>query len=337
MAAAFNLHSLSILKSPSRISSIDFFRALAILAVIFCHFGHKVNFGYLGVDLFFVISGFLVGGIVVRTTTEGKHTSFLKFILQRGFKIWPSYYFFILILFWYERGFSWNAMAKYLFFYQNYTGEPSHIWSLCVEEHFYILLPLLFIVIQKFEGNMKITMMKATVWSLIIAGILFKFVSYYYTKSHATFAATHNRLDGLAWGVLLAIRLSENPYVKRTWLYVVAGIIILSASIAASVYSLYFENLFLNSLAPIAFYLIMRGLYYVDFSRLRILRFISYYSYNIFLWHALVGGLIIDKLGFSILTLIVYLISAVLVGAAATILIEEPFLRLRGSLRFLKT
>ena len=80
----------------------------------------------------------------------------------------------------------------------------------------------------------------------------------------------------------------------------------------------------------------MAGLYHVDFSRLGLLRIVSYYSYNIFLWHALIGGVILNKFGFSAITLVVYLIVSVVVGAITTILIEEPFLKLRESMRFLK-
>ncbi len=337
MAAALKLHSLSVLKSPSRISSIDFFRAMAILSVMLYHFRKILPMGYLGVDLFFVISGFLVGGIVVKATFENRHTSFFKFILQRGFKIWPSYYFFIFFIFWYkDRDFTWDNIGKYLFFYQNYTGESSPIWSLCVEEHFYILLPILFILIQKFTGDLKIKIMKAAVYSIIAAGILFKFASYYLTNSHDTFAGTHNRLDGLAWGVLLSINLYRKPSVKKPWLYIVSGLVILIATIISSLYSPYFKSLFLHSFTPVSFYLLMAGLYHVDFSRLHLLRIVSYYSYNIFLWHSLVGGVIIGQFGFSVFIIIVSMVASVIVGAVVTIIVEEPFLRLRESVSFLK-
>jgi len=337
MASALKLHSLSVLRSPSRISSIDFFRAMAIIAVMLYHFRKFLPYGYLGVDLFFVISGFLVGGIVVKATIEDRHTSFFKFIFQRGFKIWPSYYVFILFLFWFEsRSFAWNSIGKYLLFYQNYTAEASHIWSLCVEEHFYILLPILFIILQQLQGALKLKMMKIAVCSIIVAGILFKFASYYLTNSHATFAGTHNRIDGLAWGVLLCIRFSENSVVKKPVIYAVAGLLTLSSSVVASIYSPYFKTLLLHSFAPFSFYLIITGLYHVDFSRHGLLRIISYYSYNIFLWHTLIGGFILNKFGFSFLTLIVYLFASVIVGALATILIEEPFLKLRESIGVLK-
>ena len=68
-----------------RIESIDFFRGLAVLLVIFYHYKNMIPYGYLGVDLFFIISGYLVGGVLIQRALEDR-LEFWKFILQRGFK-----------------------------------------------------------------------------------------------------------------------------------------------------------------------------------------------------------------------------------------------------------
>lgn len=91
------LRSLVVLNSAERISSIDVFRGFAILPVVFFHFHNFLPYGLLGVDLFFVISGFLVGSILIKQYKEDKRIGFFRFILQRGFKIWPSYYSFLLV------------------------------------------------------------------------------------------------------------------------------------------------------------------------------------------------------------------------------------------------
>ncbi len=151
------LKVFKILSAPERVASLDFFRAIAILSVVLFHFNGTLPYGYLGVDLFFVISGTLIGGVLIKRIKSNVRISLVRFILQRGLKIWPSYYGFLLggsILSYFfiselhpDELIHGKDLIRYLFFYQNYTGIPfhwgfDHVWSICVEEHFYILLPI---------------------------------------------------------------------------------------------------------------------------------------------------------------------------------------------------
>jgi peptidoglycan/LPS O-acetylase OafA/YrhL len=88
-----HLQSIKILTNTNRSTVIDFYRGLAILAAVAFHYNHALPMGYLGVDLFFVISGYLVGGILINYFNAG-NVPFWKFVLQRGLKIGPSYFFF---------------------------------------------------------------------------------------------------------------------------------------------------------------------------------------------------------------------------------------------------
>lgn len=65
------LKSFDTLKDTTRISSIDIFRSIAIITVIIYHFNHRLPYGYIGVDLFFVISGLLVGGLLTKQFRGG--------------------------------------------------------------------------------------------------------------------------------------------------------------------------------------------------------------------------------------------------------------------------
>ena len=65
-ARVCNLESIKILRSANRNSTIDVFRAVAIIIVVIYHYGELIPFGYIGVDLFFVISGLLVGGLLTK-------------------------------------------------------------------------------------------------------------------------------------------------------------------------------------------------------------------------------------------------------------------------------
>ncbi len=214
-----SLKAWNVINSDERTSSVDVFRAFAIISVVIFHFNKQLPFGHLGVDLFFVVSGLLVGGLLTKEFASGGKIHYFKFLLQRGLKIWPSYYAFlglgtlVAILFYRSSNPEqiiplWD-IDRHLFFFQNYTGLPfhwsfDHVWSLCVEEHFYIVVPIMFLVVQAcVPRSHRLKTIFVLVVLTILAGIVFKHLSYFFTNSKDTYSATHNRIDALAWGVML--------------------------------------------------------------------------------------------------------------------------------------
>lgn len=347
------MRSTELLRSKDRISSLDVFRALAILPVVIYHFNGFLPFGYLGVDLFFVISGLLVGSILVRKFKKDEKINFWRFFLQRGFKIWPSYYWFLgfgSLLGWMLYAESrpdyiisgGKDMLRYVFFCQNYTGQPfhwpfDHVWSLCVEEHFYILLPLMLIALMGLSGNNKRMLILSAVL-LIISGIVFKYISYNFTSNTDTYSRTQNRIDALGWGVLLGILVtyyeSRLRNFKRLPLVTLAGIIFFTADILVYIYwkNSSFNNIFFHSAAPFSFFLMLLGAYYLDFSAWKPLRFIAYYSYNWYLWHPLFVLVCSKFFGITLWGLLLYLVISFLTAMIFTILIEESFLSRREAI-----
>ena len=116
--------------------------------------------GWVGVDLFFVLSGFLISGLLFTEHKKDGVIGFKNFIIRRGFKIYPGFWVMILLtLLLYS--IDGNESKKYLpfeiLFIQNYfPGFWGHTWTLAVEEHFYIGLPLLLIVVYRFTGGRAI-------------------------------------------------------------------------------------------------------------------------------------------------------------------------------------
>ena len=84
------------LADPRRIPALDLCRGVAILMVVVFHFGY-LPFGFLGVDLFFVVSGFVVSRLLFRQVENGVVVRFGPFFIRRAFKIIPSYYAFLLV------------------------------------------------------------------------------------------------------------------------------------------------------------------------------------------------------------------------------------------------
>lgn len=355
------LQSLLIINQKDRITSIDFFRALAIITVVIFHFNHFLPYGYLGVDLFFVISGLLIGNLLTKELENTSKIKFGRFFISRGFKIWPSYYFFLftgtlLAKFFYSEShpdqiISFGDFPKYLFFYHNYTGGDfhwsfDHVWSLCVEEHFYLMLPLLYIFasrIKKTVTGKYVRFLFISTLLVVMAGIMFKFISFHFTNSQDTYSATHNRIDALAWGVLLNLIINYTSYNfenrKRNTRIIISGILTLSSAILYSYVSddHYFNKVIMHSITCFSFFLLLLGSYKVSFYRFKTLRFISYYSYNWYLWHPLFVYFLTDYFGKTFLGLAIYLIVSFLVSLVCTVLIEEPMLRVRKKILSFRT
>ncbi len=199
---------------PARWEGIDLLRATAVIMVTFYHvfqrlpFPSKIitsitDFGKYGVDLFFVISGFLIGSIFWKSL-KNKEFVYSTFILKRITRTFPSYFAMLIISYlgvYYFRSEKFDL--KYLFFLQNYNIEIpffSVSWSLCIEEHFYLIFPLLFMITNRFN----ITLLFAI--PLIFLSLILRLnesSSHTYNFGYYT-TATHLRLDGISFGFLFS-------------------------------------------------------------------------------------------------------------------------------------
>ena len=154
---------------------IDGLRAIAILLVLFFHGGFRqLSGGFVGVDIFFVISGFLITGIILRETNTGDF-SFADFYSRRIRRICPALFLVLtlsiiaalFLLVPQDLQLLGRSLGGAVFFYANwhfynhvgYFDGPAaekpllHTWSLAVEEQFYLIWPLLFIALYHFVGR----------------------------------------------------------------------------------------------------------------------------------------------------------------------------------------
>ena len=161
-------------EDPRRIPSLDGLRAISVSLVVVSHLLWHPDFiavravyakwfapfGHLGVRVFFVISGFLITGLLLRELESTKHINLGKFYLRRTLRIFPPYYCFVLIMI-IVQVVRWTKLAPHdvlhAFTYTvNYHAERSwylgHAWSLSVEEQFYLLWPAVLLFVGRRRG-----------------------------------------------------------------------------------------------------------------------------------------------------------------------------------------
>lgn len=171
--------------------------------------------GRMGVDIFFVLSGFLIGGQLLKNIIENNKIELKKFYLKRIFRIFPAYYFCLIIfiiLFYGIENLSIQKFISHLLYFQNYWYNIYEItWSLAVEEQFYLILPfLLFIFKDKMRSSNKYVLILFSVIILIPFAnrciIYSKLTNIFDSKMIGLkiFGAFHTRFDQLFIGVLCA-------------------------------------------------------------------------------------------------------------------------------------
>lgn len=255
---------ISTAQPPNKYYGLDNLRAFAIIMVFFFHyqrwFEHPawmptaLNFGWTGVDLFFVLSGFLISSQLFAQIKKDAHFSMRNFYIKRFFRILPIYYFVLAIYFLFPFFSSTQLLPplwKFLTFTQNFGADFTNqrafgvVWSLCVEEHFYLLMPAILLLLLK-TGIFKKGYLLLLV--LFVAGFLIRLYCWYDVYLHQTngvenrmlwvqtiYYPTYNRLDGLLAGVSIAAMYNYLPAIfnrlsKYANLLIAIGLIILTGT-----------------------------------------------------------------------------------------------------------
>lgn len=182
-------------------------RGIAVASVLLHHFASfnssVIHAGYFGVDIFFVLSGFLITGILISKTGEGQQKILKDFYGRRALRIFPIYYGSILLLYLANDPFIRSNIVPLLTYTYNYTviHEPSHnryiyFWSLSVEEQFYLFWPL---IVTSFL-NFRKTLCYLTLTIIVISAIQLSTSSRY--NYFGTFPVSYSLCIG-ALGALL--------------------------------------------------------------------------------------------------------------------------------------
>jgi len=191
------------------------------------------QYGWSGVDLFFVLSGYLIGSQIFREVRREGKLSFGNFYFKRALRILPAYLSVVALYFFFplvREASGISPLWRFLTFTQNFgldfgkNGTFSHAWSLCVEEHFYLLLPLLTFVFMKLKRPVRYV--AALFLALFIFGPLSRWVAWSdYASSLGAISSsqseakyfrlvyypTYNHLEGLLLGIGLGLFQTFRP------------------------------------------------------------------------------------------------------------------------------
>lgn len=291
------------------------------------------EYGWAGVDLFFVISGFLITNILL--ASRDKPHYYRNFYARRGLRIWPLYYLLLLLAFvvlpllhnWANQDYNPKVhyWPYYLFYLQNlvYNKLGSFClvitWSLCVEEQFYLIWPFL---VRLFS--------RRTLTGIAVAVLLLETpfrIYLHYLGTGMGFFFTFARLDPIAVGALVAM---HPKWFKHTWL---AGF-----WAAWLIHTGDFEYIYL-ALALTFGSVVMRAA--VDgskFLRSQHLCYVGKISYGIYIYHPIAFALfwltpycwLVEKLpGGTMLRMIGQILIPLPIAAVSWYLLEQPILRLK--------
>ena len=313
-------------KKTRYLPSIDSLRALAVLAVIIYHI--DVNYlpgGFLGVDLFFVLSGYLISSLIIKEYKKTGTLNLYNFYMRRARRLLPAVYFMITVclvfmvlfngvllrkshldaVFGYIYSSNWWYIFHKLDYFDSFGAQSpfKHLWSLAIEEQFYMFFPLIFLIFnrQKKEEGQSSSLSKNFLYivlGLILISLVTHILLFDINNINRIYFGTDTRAFSLLVGVVGALvypmdKLSSPTNAKESVLYSVVSLTSISTLIAIMFYTseyntwLYRGGFLLVAVLGLII-IISSGKQHTFISKalsFRPIVFIGKISYSLYLWH----------------------------------------------------
>ena len=306
--------------------SIDSLRALAVLAVIIYHV--DVNYlpgGFLGVDLFFVLSGYLISSLIIKEYRKTGSLNLYNFYIRRARRLLPAVYFMITVglvvmvlfnevllrkshldaIFGYIYSSNWWYIFHKLDYFDSFGAQSpfKHLWSLAIEEQFYMIFPLLFLLVNRKkkskDGTYKLNKnFLYVILGLILVSLIAHILLFDINNISRIYFGTDTRAFSLLVGVVGAIlypmeRLHAKVTPQQNMLYSVVSLVSIATLITVMIYTSEYNTLlyrggFLLVAILGLIVIISSGKQHTLMSRLLSFKpvvFIGKISYSLYLWH----------------------------------------------------
>ncbi len=341
------------------IPGLDGLRAIAVLIVIVAHFGleHIVPGGF-GVTVFFFISGFLITRLLIVESEAQDRIKLGKFYLRRFARLYPALLFMVFgsTAYFMAMGYGGPTLTELLaaiFYFTNIFqvsafasgGEMpfmswTHLWSLAVEEHFYLLFPLVVIscgaAIKRLKLSILAVLIAVPVWRLFTFHVLNVPVERY------NYMMTDARIDSIAWGCLLTVMLHEAGRISKfRWMVGVAPVLFALVALLATfvIRDEAFRHVLRYSLQGAGLFVLVLNFYYLSALRFSVqllelqpFVWLGRVSYGLYLWHFPVIDASRRMFGEGMLSIGVAVAATLAITAFSFYLVEQPFNRLRKRL-----
>ena len=330
-----------------RILQLDGLRAVAILAVLVNHTLH-VPLTWAGVDIFFVLSGFLITGILLaRKRSSAGYFSY--FYRRRIFRILPSYFVTLLI---FGLIYGWTTFHPWpllVFFGMNIQpfwvphANPLPLWSLAVEEQFYLVWPVIILLVS------ETVLLRLAVAAVLVTPFLRAVCTHWTTNSQYIYMLTPFRADLLCAGAVLAILWKnrkpgfEERCRARAWIGVLAGFGGLAfvyrwpsfrvASNTSWSNGLDYSLSLIGAVSLLAWVLADRS-WLKRFLSSSPMRYIGEISYTMYLVHIIVLFLIMPYVASEWLRLLFVTMGTILWATISWFFMERPFIRFAATGNF---
>ena len=351
----------------------DCVRCVAIFMVMYAHGGDFFqrlpapivpamaalnSAAWTGVELFFVLSGFLVSGLLFFEHDKTGQLNIGRFLIRRAFKIIPPFYFLLIVTIFVDpfagRPLKFHHLLHDFFFLDNYRiGTWGHAWTLALEVHFYILLAVLLYFLSR-NAKSGAAWLKALPW-ILLGVLVVEFFARWFNSTlrgeghhfdvHREIWPTHLALDVLAAGVLL--RYLYNYHLESLALFKRAGIVWFILGLLLIVPSGYIWNsphpalltAFIPTGCALGFGLILFQMTQLPFPAsgpllglVKPFDYLGKHSYSIYLWHLPVREWMINPLfpgTRGVEYFAAFFLASLAVGTFFSELLEMPVLRFR--------